>query len=197
MFGSLRPNLARYPGVSVIERRHLAAVLVAGAALSGCVKQPPPPARTQATPTPAVVDEGIDASAERMRRKTAEAAAAINDYLKNNQPKLHDKFQKLGDKFSRDKNAWRQKLLQKKQQLQPQIDALKRKAADLDPKARAAIDQETATLEQESKGADEKLNELEAATADGWKQFKERLKADDASKQDLPPTPVPSPTPPS
>ena len=42
--------------------------------------------RTAAQPTPtptpvAAVDEGIDATAERMKRKTGEAAAAINDYL--------------------------------------------------------------------------------------------------------------------
>jgi hypothetical protein len=178
-----------------MDHRHFAAVfLITGIALSGCVKQPPPPTRTQATPTPTVIDEGTDVSAQRLRRKAAETAAAVDDYLKRNQPKLHERFQKFGDKFSRDKDIWRQKLLQKKQELQPQIDALKRKAAELDPKARAAIDQETAALEQESKGADEKLNELESATADGWKEFKERLKAEDASKQDAPPTPVPSPT---
>ncbi len=175
-------------------RKTAAAGLLAAAALIGCVKQPPPPRRVQATPTPAAVDEGMDATAAHMRRKTAEAAAAIDNYLKVNQPKLHEKFAKLGDKFTRDKDNWRQKLLQKKQELQPQIDALKQKAAEVDPKARAAIDEEAAALEQESKGADEKLAELESATVDGWKEFKQRLKAEDASKQDTPPTPVPSPT---
>jgi CHAD domain-containing protein len=181
----------------VTNLRHLVAValLLGAAALSGCVKQPPPAARAEATPTPAAIDEGTDITAQHMRRKTAEAAAAIDNYLKVNEPRLHEKFAKFGDKFTRDKDVWRQKLLREKQSLQPQIDALKQKARDLDPKARAAIDQETAALEQQSRGADEKLSELESATADGWKEFKERLKAEDASKQDTPPTPVPSPTP--
>ena len=177
-------------------RQIAATILLLAGALSGCVKQPPPVTQARATPAPtaAAVDEGRDATTDRMRRKTAEAAAAINNYLKINQPRLHDKFQKFGDKFTRDKDNWRQKLLEEKKSLQPQIDALKQKAAELDPKARAAVDQETAALEQQSRVADEKLSELESATADGWKEFKQKLKAEDASRQDLPPTPVPSPT---
>ncbi len=167
------------------------ASFLAATALAGCVKQPPPVVRAQATPTPAVVDEGVDTTTERMKRKTGEAAAAINDYLKINQPKLREKFQKLGDKFTKDKDVWRQKLLREKDDLAPQIAALKDKAREMDPKARAAIDQQTAALELQSQGADQKLSELEAATADGWKQFKQKLKADDASKQDTPPTPAP------
>ncbi len=196
VFESLRRGLVRYDRRAVTDMRKPTVILLLCAAVfAGCVKQPPPVAHEQPTPTPVVVDSGTDATADRMRRKTAEAAAAINDYLKINQPKLHEKFEKFGDKFTRERDVWRQKLLQEKQQLQPQIDALKQKASDLDPKARAAIEQETAALEQQSRTADEKLSELESATADGWKEFKQRLKAEDTSRQDSPPTPLPSATP--
>ena len=170
------------------------AMLLCATALNACVKQPPPAVRAEATPTPAAVDEGVDLTAERMRRKTGEAAAAINDYLKANEPRLRQKFQKIGDKFTRDKDVWRQKLLQEKENLQPQIDQLKAKASQLDPKARAAIDQQTASLEQQSRAADEKLAELESATADGWKAFKSKLKDEDASTPVGPSTSIPDPT---
>jgi hypothetical protein len=181
----------------VIEFRHAAAAFLLWGALvlTGCVKQPaPPPPRPRATPTPAATDEGVDATAGHMRRKTIEAAAAISNYLQANEPRLKGKFEKLGDKFTRDKSIWRKKLLAEKDQLQPQIDALKEKASELDPKARSTIDRQTAALEEESKDADVKLSELESATADGWKEFKGRLKAEDEARQNTPPAPAPSPT---
>jgi hypothetical protein len=184
-------------GALVIEFRNAAAaLLIAAVALTGCVKHPaPPPPRPRPTPTPEVASEdSVDATADHMRRKTVEAAAAISNYLQANEPRLKGKFEKFGDKFSRDRNSWRKKLLAEKEQLQPQIDALKQKASALDPKARTAIDRETASLEEESRDADTKLTELESATADGWKEFRERLKAEDDARQNTPPTPVPSPT---
>ena len=50
-------------------------------------------------------------------------------------------------------------------------------------------------LEGKSEDTDKKLAELETAGADAWKQFKARLKEDEARDNDTPPTDDASPTP--
>lgn len=163
---------------------YLAAVPLALTLLSpACTKHDPPPAQAMATPspTPALVNEEAQAAADGMRKKTDEAASAIDAYLKQNEPKLREKFQKFGDKFAKDKEHWRQKLLEERNQLEPQIEALKAKASEADPKIKAEIEKQTAALQGQKDGADKRLAELEAATADGWKSFKAKMKAEDAA----------------
>jgi heme oxygenase len=163
---------------------YLAGLPLALAVLSpACTKHDPPPAQAIATPspTPVPVNEEAEASADALRRKTGDAAAAIDAYLKQNQPKLREKFQKLGDKFAKDKEHWRQKLLEERSQLEPQIEALKAKASEADPKIKAEIEKQTAALQGQKDGADKRLAELETATADGWKAFKAKMKAEDAA----------------
>ncbi len=173
--------------------------------LSGCGKSDPAPTSlTQATPTPTPVatDDAKDFSAKNVRHKADQAANSLEKFLKDQDPKLRDKVQRLADKVSdklgKDKNHWREKLEEKRRELGPQIEQLKEQLGQVDgDKNKQKLKEALSKLEDKSGDTDKKLAELEAAGADAWSQFKATLKEDEV-RENTPPTDddsTPTPTP--
>lgn len=170
--------------------------------LAGCGKSDPEPsteAKATPSPTPAVADEGKDFSASNIRHKADQMANSLEKILKDQDPKLRDKVQRLADKVSdklgKDKNHWREKLLDKRRDLMPQIEQLKQQLGQVaNDKNKDKLRDALSRLEGKSQDTDKKLAELEAAGADAWKQFKARLKEDEA-RDHTPPTDDQTPTP--
>ena len=173
--------------------------------LAGCGKHDaaqPPIAQPSPSPTVATTStDNKDFSAKNIRHKADQAAVALEKFLKDQDPKLRDKFQRLADKVSdklgKDKDHWREKLEEKRRELQPQIAQLKQQmgAADGD-KNKDKLRDALSKLEGRSQDTDKKLAELEAAGADAWGQFKAQLKKDEANDGNTPPTDdTPTPTP--
>lgn len=191
-------------------RAWLVASLCAGTlCFAGCgkVDDPPPDARAEAkaratptpTPAPAFPQDGTDLSSDKLKHKADKTIKALNGFLKSDDPRIEAKLQKLADKIGRDKDNWRKKLREKRDELQPQIEQLKERVASAEGKSRAEVDRQLAELEAQSRGADKKLAELEGATGEAWKKFKARLKDDDAKSDAaddgarMPPTPTATP----
>ena len=161
----------------------------------------PTPTPTAATSATSATGDNKDFSARNIRHKADQAAVALEKFLKDQDPKLRDKVQRLADKVSdklgKDKDHWREKLEEKRRELQPQIAQLKQQmgAADGD-KNKDKLRDALSKLEGKSQDTDKKLAELEAAGADAWGQFKAQLKKDEANDNDTPPTDdTPTPTP--
>ncbi len=173
--------------------------------LVGCGKSDPEPllqAKATPTPTPVPVDEGKDFSAKNVRHKADQVANSLEKFLKDQNPKLRDKVQRLADKVSdklgKDKNHWREKLEEQRRALMPQIEQLKAQLGQVDgDKNKQKLKDALSKLENKSGDTDKKLAELETAGADAWKQFKAQLQEDQA-KDNTPPMdddPIPTPTP--
>ena len=161
-----------------------AAILALCLPLCGCEKPDPAPTsqkHTKASPTP---KDELDAGTDRLQRKTAGAIAALeNFFFVSDHPKQREKL-------ARDKARWREKLRQDQKDLQPQIDRLKEQLGRLDTeKTRDELRAELARLEDQSKNADKRVAELEAAGQDAWKSFKARLQAEEAKNATPSPTP--------
>ena len=149
-------------------------------------------------------NDGKDFSAKNIRHKADQAANALGRFLKDQDPKLRDKVQRLADKVSdklgKDKDHWREKLESERRQLLPQIEQLKEQLGQTDgDKNKEKLKDALSKLEGKSEDTDKKLSELETAGADAWKQFKAQLKEDEAKDSNTPPTddasPMPSPHP--
>ena len=176
---------------------------------TGCSKADDPPldakaeAKADAKPTPAPsassLLDGTDISSDKLKNKADKTIKALNGFLKSDDPRLETKLQKLVDKIGHDKDNWRKKLKEKRDELQPQIEQLKERVASAEGKSKAEVDRQLATLEAQSRHADKKLAELEGATGDAWKKFKARLKEDEAKGDvtdegaEMPPSPTPTP----
>ena len=169
--------------------------------LAGCSKpdDPPPVTKAEATPTPTPPTQNLaDLSSDRLKHKADKTIKALSGFLKNDDPRLQAKLQKLGDKIVHDKDNWRKKLQEKRDELRPQIEQLKGQVAQAEGKSREEVDRQLAALEAQSRNADKKLEELEGATGDAWKRIKAQLKeeetkgdqADDGA--DGSPTPTPA-----
>ncbi len=172
--------------------------------LTGCGKSDPEtPPITQETPSPtaaASTDDGKDFSAKNIRHKADQAANSLEKFLKDQDPRLRDKVErfadKVSDKLGKDKNHWREKLEEKRRQLMPQIEQLKGQLSETGgDKNKEKLKDALSKLEGKSEDTDKKLAELETAGADAWKQFKTRLKEDEARDNDTPPTDDATPTP--
>ena len=171
--------------------------------LSGCGKTDPDPvAAATPSPTPLVADNK-DFSAKNIRHKADQAANSLEKFLKDQDPKLRTKVERLAnkvsDKLGQDKDHWREKLEQKRRELLPQIKDLQDKLGDAgNDKNKEKLRNALSKLQGKSEDTDKKLAELEAAGADAWKQFKAQLKEADAKEDSTPPTddddsPTPSP----
>ena len=170
--------------------------------LAGCGKpEPAAPPIVQPTPTPkSASNDDKDFSAKNIRHRADQAANSLERFLKDQDPKLRDKVQRLADKVSdklgKDKDHWREKLEQQRRQLMPQIEQLKQQLGQTDgDKNKQKLKDALSKLESKGQDTDKKLAELETASADAWKQFKARLKEDEARDNDTPPTDDPTPTP--
>ena len=177
--------------------------------LTGCSKADNPPldakaeVKADATPTPAPsassLLDGTEISSDKLKNKADKTIKALNGFLKSDDPRLETKLQKLVDKIGHDKDNWRKKLKEKRDELQPQIEQLKARVASAEGKSKAEVDRQLAQLEAQSRHADKKLAELEGATGDAWKKFKARLKEDEAKGDvtdegtEMPPSPTPTP----
>ena len=172
--------------------------------LTGCGKPDEPPAatRAEATPTPTStpmqdVADAAGVSSDRLRNKADKTIRALNGFLKSDDPRLQAKLQKLADKVVHDKDNWRKKLQEKRDELQPADRTTQGQVARAEGKSREEVDRQLATLEAQSHNTDKKLAELEGATGDAWKKFKARLKEAEAKGDmtddgtDMPPTPTP------
>ena len=181
-------------------------LLIAGAlaclafCLAGCGKSDPAPA-AEATPSPTPkVADNKDFSAKNIRHKADQAANSLEKFLRDQDPKLRTKVERLAnkvsDKLGQDKDHWREKLEQKRRELMPQIENLKQKLGEVDgDKNKDKLRDALSKLQGKSEDTDKKLAELEAAGADAWKQFKAQLKEADVAGDNTPPTDDPSPTP--
>ncbi len=139
-----------------------------------------PPAQASASPTP---KDELDKGANRLKTKAQGAFAAVENYLLRQNPKLREKF-------DRDRAKWRDKLQQQQKDLQPQIDHLKDQLEHVDSTAtREQLHGDLARLEAESKRTEQRLTELEAASQEAWKSFKQRLREDQSSHVTPSPTP--------
>ncbi len=174
--------------------------------LAGCGKSDPEPV-AEATPSPTpLAKDNQDFSAKAIRHKADQAASSLEKFLRDQDPKLRTKVERLAnkvsDKLGQDKDHWREKLEQKRRELLPRIKELQEKLGEADndqnkEKLRNALSK----LQGKSEDTDKKLAELEAAGLDVWKQFKAQLKEADAKEDNTPPTdddgrPTPSPRPP-
>ena len=161
----------------------VALALALGFCLPGCEKpdpSPKPPTQAKASPTP---KDELDAGTNRLKKKAVGAIIAVENFFGRENPKQHEKL-------VRDKAKWREKLRQDQKELQPQIDRLKEQIGKLDTdKTRAELRTELAKLEDQSKNANKKIVELEAAGQDAWKSFKAQLKAEEARNATPSPTP--------
>ena len=184
---------------------NLLASLALPLCLVGCGKSDPEPAsqtQTTPTPTPEAIDSSKDFSAKNIRHKADQAANSLEKFLKDQDPKLRDKVQRLADKVSdklgKDKNHWREKLEEQRRALLPQIEQLKTQLGQIDgDKNKQKLKDALSKLEDKSGDTDKKLAELESAGADAWAQFKAQLKEDEV-KENTPPTDdeeTPTPTP--
>ena len=174
---------------------------------AGCSKpaEPPPVTRAEATPTPTPPKTDLaDVASDKIKHKADKAIKALSGFLKSEDPHLQGKLQKLSDKIAHDKDGWRKKLEQKRDELRPQIDELKERVAKAEGKSKDDVDRQLATLEAQSQNAEKKLSELEGASGDTWKKIKAQLRdaeakgdvtKDDAAKDDADMPPTPSPTP--
>ena len=191
-----------------LPRTGLLACLALPLGLAGCGKpdaEKPPVAQPTPSPTVATssVDDHKDFSAKNIRHKADQAAVALEKFLKDQDPKLRDKVQRLADKvsdkFGKDKDHWREKLEEKRRELQPQIEQLKQQMGQADgDKNKDKLRDALTKLEGRSQDTDKKLAELESAGVDAWGQFKAELKKDEANEGNTPPTddtPTPTPTP--
>lgn len=178
--------------------------------LAACSKPapepPPPPAnRTMVTPTPTPAKDLTDIASDKIKHKTDKAIKALTGFLHSDDPKLQGKLQKLTDKIAHDKDGWRKKLEEKRDELRPRIDQLKEQVAKAEGKSKDEVDRQLATLEAQSHNAEKKLSELEGSSGDAWKKIKAQLKEaeaqgdvtkdDGTSKDDTDMPPSPSPTP--
>ena len=194
-----------FPALCVLS---LLAMLVLGAA--GCSKpapvdSPPPTNRAIATPTPTPTKDLTDIASDKIKHKTDKAIKALSGFLHSDDAKLQGKLQKLTDKVAHDKDGWRRKLEQKRDELRPQIDQLKEQVAKAEGKSKDDVDRQLAALEAQSHNAEKKLSELEGSSGDAWKKIKAQLKEaeakgdvtkDDGTAKDdteMPPTPSPTP----
>ncbi len=175
--------------------------------LAGCGKPEPEKAPlVQPTPAPKAAsnDDGKEFSAKDIRHKADQAANSLEKFLKDQDPKLRDKVQRLADKVSdklgKDKDRWREKLQEKRRELQPQIEQLREQLGQVaGDKNKEKLKDALSKLEGKSQDADKKLAELETAGADAWRQFKAQWKEDAAKDDRTPPVdpadPTPKPTP--
>lgn len=172
---------------------------------AGCGKpEPEAPPIAQPTPTPKTASDDADKdfSAKNIRHKADQAANSLEKFLKDQDPKLREKVQRLADRVSdklgKDKNHWREKLEEQRRALGPQIKQLKQQLGQVDgDKNKEKLKDALSKLQGKSADTDKKLAELESIGADAWKQFKARLKEDAAKGNDTPPTDDdPTPTPP-
>ena len=177
--------------------------------LTGCdkpVPEPPPTTvKAEATPTPAKAPQELtDEASDKLRHKADRTIKSLSGFLHSSDPRLEAKLQKLTDKIAHDKDGWRKKLEQKRDELRPQIDQLKEQVARAEGKSKADVDKQLAVLEAQRHNAEKKLSELEGASGDTWKKIKAQLKEaeakgdvtkDDDTKDDADMPPEPSPTP--
>ena len=179
-------------------------------ALTGCDKPAPepPPTTTKATatPTPTTAPQDLaDEASDKLRHKADKTIKSLTGFLHSSDPRLEAKLHKLTDKITHDKDGWRKKLEQKRDELRPQIDQLKEQIAKAEGKSKADVDKQLSVLEAQSHNAEKKLSELEGASGDAWKKIKAQLKEaeakgdvtkDDDTKDDtdnMPPQPSPTP----
>ena len=172
--------------------------------MAGCGKPEPQETPPVAQPTPAPraasKDDGKDFSARNIRHKADQAADSLEKFLQDQDPKLREKVQRLADKVSdklgKDKDHWREKLEEQRRRLMPQIEQLKAQLGQTNgDKNKEKLADALTRLEGKSADTDKKIAELETAGADAWKQFKARLKEDEARDHDTPPIDDPTPTP--
>ena len=172
--------------------------------IAGCEKQDEPApvvkAEPTATPTPAPKQEDfVDAASDKLKHKADKTIKALTGFLHKEDPRFQAKLEKLTDKIAHDKDGWRKKLQEKRQELAPQIEQLKEQVAKAEGKSKDDVNRQLSTLEAESHNAEKKLSELEGASGDAWKKFKAQLKEDEAKgdtskgEADMPPTPTPTP----
>ena len=174
---------------------------------SSCSKSPEPPTVTRAetpAPTPASSPKDLaDVASDKIKHKADKAIKALSGFLKSEDPRLQGKLEKFTDKIAHDKDGWRKKLEQKRDELRPQIDQLKEQVAKAEGKSKDDVDRQLATLEAQSQNAEKKLSQLEGASGDTWKKIKAQLKEAEAkgdvtrddgkTDADMPPTPSPTP----
>lgn len=141
--------------------------------LAGCGKSDPDPvAEATPSPTPKAVDNK-DFSARNIRHKADQAANSFEKFLRDQDPKLRTKVERLAnkvsDKLGPDKDHWREKLEQERRKIQPQIEQLRQKLGEADgDKNKDRIRDALSKLESKNADTDKKLAELEAAGADVW-----------------------------
>ncbi len=144
-----------------------------------------------------------DEASDKLRHKADKTIKSLTGFLHSSDPRLEAKLHKLTDKIAHDKDGWRKKLEEKRDELRPQIDQLKEQVAKAEGKSKADVDKQLAVLEAQSHNAEKKLSELEGASGDAWKKIKAQLKEaeakgdvskdDDTKDADMPPRPSPTP----
>ncbi len=171
------------------------ALLVSSLALEGCGKQaaPPPVVEAKPSPTPAprvVLFADRDFDADKLRARADKAVDSLGKYLAHEDPKLRAKFQRLSNKLVErlgpDKDHWREKLKDKRRELEPQIAKLKERLAREGGDAKEKLSAELSDLQNKRDTTDQKLSKLEAVGVDAWKKFKAQLKADEAREKTPP-----------
>lgn len=168
----------------------------------GCGKPDEPLTEAKAeptpTPTPTPAQDAVVDASEKLKRKTDKAIKSLTGFLHNEDPRFQAKLQKLADKIANDKDKWRKKLRQRRDELQPQIEQLKEQVAKVEGKSKEDVNRQLDALQAQSQNAAKKLSELEGASGEAWKKFKTELKEADAKgdvSKDDDDTPTPSPTP--
>ena len=172
--------------------------------LSGCNKpapdSPTTATRAEASPTPTSAPQDLtDEASDKLRHKADKTIKSLTGFLHSSDPRLEAKLHKLTDKIAHDKDGWRKKLEQKRDELRPQIDQLKEQVAKAEGKSKSDVDKQLAVLEAQSHNAETKLSELEGASGDAWKKIKAQLKEAEAEgdvtkdNADMPPQPSPTP----
>ena len=172
----------------------LAAACGVGMCLCACGKRASDPSsrRADGSPSPRPKSE-LDAGTDRMAKRTEEAIASVDGYLKEQNPKLREKFRKAAEKMTRDKDKWRERLQAKQKELSPQIDRLREQIGKVDDQTKAKLGAELARLQDQSTTTDQKLAELETVGKEAWQNFKAKLKTEQeqAKKAAASPTPTP------
>ena len=195
----------KFPSVArVLAACPLCSLLFAACDKPAPASEPPPATRAAASATPTPEQDFKDLASEKLRHKADKTIKSLTGFLHNEDPHLQTKLQKLVDKVAHDKDGWRKKLQQKRDELKPQIDQLKEQVATAEGKSKEDVDRQLAALEAQSHSAEKKLSELEGASGDAWKKIKAELKdaeskgdvsKEDADKEDADMPPKPSPTP--
>ena len=183
----------------------LCSLLFAGCDKPAPVPEPPPTRHAAATPTPTPEEDFKDLASEKLRHKADKTIKSLTGFLHSEDPRLQEKLQKLTDKIAHDKDGWRKKLQQRRDELKPQIDQLKEQVARAEGKSKQDVDHQLAALEAQSHNAEKRLSELEGASGDTWKKIKAQLKdaeakgdvskEEDDAREDADMPPKPSPTP--